>query len=177
LTVDVVLLRWPLEAGRRTELTEQGVPRLLLVEADAEPPLPIDCLEDWVRVPASESDVKARVVALSVRAEQHRSALPVLDEHGMLRFGAGWVSLPPVEARITSALVNRLGAVVRREELAEAGWPDGAPGRNALDVHVLRIRRRLAPLGLAIRTVRSRGYLLEAAANANAEEGPAQAHA
>jgi DNA-binding response OmpR family regulator len=114
-----------------------------------------------VRVPAAEAEVKARVHGLSVRADLHRSALPVLDEHGMLRFGSGWVSLPPVEARITSALVDRVGAVVRREELAEAGWPDGAPGRNALDVHVLRIRRRLAPLGLVIRTVRSRGYLLE----------------
>ncbi len=52
--------------------------------------------------------------------------------------------------------------VVSREMLANSGWPDGAPGRNALDVHVLRMRRRLAPLGLVIRTVRSRGYLLEA---------------
>ena len=36
------------------------------------------------------------------------------------------------------------------------------PGRNALDVHVLRLRRRIAPLALSIKTVRSRGYLLEA---------------
>jgi DNA-binding winged helix-turn-helix (wHTH) protein len=42
-------------------------------------------------------------------------------------------------------------------------WPGSAPGRNVLDVHVLRLRRRLAPLGLAIRTVRSRGYMLERA--------------
>ena len=41
--------------------------------------------------------------------------------------------------------------------------PGTAPGRNVLDVHVLRLRRRLAPLGLAIRTVRSRGYMLEQA--------------
>ena len=45
-----------------------------------------------------------------------------------------------------------------------AGWPGGTPGRNALDVHVLRLRRRLEPVRLAIRTVRSRGYLLEPAA-------------
>ncbi len=35
------------------------------------------------------------------------------------------------------------------------------PGRNVLDVHIVRLRRRLAPLELVIRTVRSRGYLLE----------------
>ena len=61
-------------------------------------------------------------------------------------------------------------AVVSRDALARAGWPEGAPGRNALDVHVLRLRRRLAPLGLAIRTVRSRGYLLEHA-NGSAARG------
>ncbi|MEY2565500.1 MAG: two-component system, OmpR family, response regulator [Actinomycetota bacterium] len=177
MDVDVVLLRWPHEAARRNELAAQSVPRLLLVEEEAEPPSPVDCIEDWIRVPAAESDVKARVGGLSVRAGQHRIAVPVLDEHGMLRFGGGWVSLPPVESRITAALVTRLGAVVRREELAEAGWPDGAPGRNALDVHVLRIRRRLSPLGLAIRTVRSRGYLLEAAGVDAAELTQAQAHA
>ena len=48
-----------------------------------------------------------------------------------------------------------------RDVLARAGWPEGAPGRNALDVHVLRLRRRLAEVRLAIRTARSRGYLLE----------------
>jgi DNA-binding response OmpR family regulator len=39
-------------------------------------------------------------------------------------------------------------------------------------VHMLRLRRRLSPLALAIRTVRSRGYLLERLAG---EAG--QAHA
>lgn len=160
--VDVALVRWPLEEQRRGELTAAGVPRLLLVEPGDDVPVPEDCLEDWVRVPVDESEVQTRVRVLAGRADLHRSAVPELDEHGMLRFGSGWVSLPPVEARITSALVRRIGGVVARDELARSGWPDGAPGRNALDVHVLRIRRRVAPLGLAIRTVRSRGYLLEA---------------
>jgi DNA-binding response OmpR family regulator len=107
--------------------------------------------------------VIARVGALDNRASAHLDpGAPELDEFGTLRFGGGWVSLPPVEARLTEALVGRLGAVVSRDALAQAGWPGGAPGRNALDVHVLRIRRRLAPLNLVIRTVRSRGYFLEA---------------
>ena len=172
--VGVALVRWPLEEPRRAELAGLGTPRLLLVEDGADPPAPDDCLEDWVRVPASESDVQARMDALMTRAARHRAAAPALDEHGMLRFGSGWVSLPPVEARLTGALVDRLDAVVRRDELAAAGWPEGAPGRNALDVHVLRIRRRLAPLGLVIRTVRSRGYLLEAVgAGAGSVQAPA----
>ena len=63
--------------------------------------------------------------------------------------------------RVPAGEMDRVGAVVSRDALAKAGWPAGAPGRNALDVHVLRLRRRLEPVGLAIRTVRSRGYLLE----------------
>ena len=35
------------------------------------------------------------------------------------------------------ALLHRYGAVVSRDTLGRAGWPDGAPGRNALDVHML----------------------------------------
>jgi DNA-binding response OmpR family regulator len=93
----------------------------------------------------------------------------------VLRRGGAWVSLPPVEARLTGALLDRLGTVVSRDALARAGWPDGAPGRNALDVHVLRLRRRIAPLDLVIRTVRSRGYLLEEAASETGQQSVALA--
>ena len=85
----------------------------------------------------------------------------MLDPDGVLRYGASWTSLPPVDARLAGALIDRYGAVVNREALSRAGWPGGQPGRNALDVHVLRLRRRLGAVGLAIRTVRSRGYMLE----------------
>jgi DNA-binding response OmpR family regulator len=160
--MDVALLRWPTETTRRDSLIAAGVPRLLLIEPGEEPPLPADCLEDWARVPALEDDVRARTAGLGVRTRAHNHVVPDLDDHGVLRLGAGWVPLPPVEARLTGALLSRFGAVVSRESLSRAGWPAGAPGRNALDVHVLRLRRRLSPIGLAIRTVRSRGYLLEA---------------
>jgi DNA-binding response OmpR family regulator len=162
--MEVVLLRWPEEESVRARLVEAAAPRLLLVDRGAHPPLVTDPLEDWIRVPADEVDLHARVDALERRARQRRTGVPDLDDDGVLRFGGGWVPLPPVEARLTGALIERCGAVVSRADLARAGWPDGSPGRNALDVHVLRLRRRLSPLGLAIRTVRSRGYLLEPSA-------------
>ena len=132
------------------------------MEDGADPPevAPED-VEDWIRVPADERDLSARIEGVRRRLEAAADLSPVLDDAGVLRVGPRWVALPPVEARLTAALVHRLGTVVSRDGLARAGWPDGAPGRNALDVHVLRLRRRLGPLGLAIRTVRSRGYLLE----------------
>jgi two-component system, OmpR family, response regulator len=138
-----------------------GEARLLLVEDGQPPPRVVDCLEDWIRVPASEEDVRARVEALVARSQAHEEKLPGLDANGVLRYGGRWVSLPPLEARLTATLIDRFGAVVGRDTLIRAVWPGRAPGRNALDVHILRLRRRLQPLGLAIRTVRSRGYLLE----------------
>jgi DNA-binding response OmpR family regulator len=159
--VDVVLVRYPGERSRRERLAAEGVPRLLLVEGAESPPDGDDVLEDWIRVPAAEADVRARMATLAARAGAFAATSPLLDADGVLRLNGSWVSLPPVEARLTRALLDRQGAVVSRDALGRSGWPDGPPGRNALDVHVLRLRRRIGPLGLAIRTVRSRGYLLE----------------
>jgi len=126
------------------------------------PPEVLDCLEDWVRVPTDEAELSARRGALAQRARAHvLGPAPSLDESGILRVGEAWVALPPVEVRLTACLLERRGAVVSRAALVQAGWPGGSSGRNTLDVHVLRLRRRLGPVGLCVRTVRSRGYLLE----------------
>ncbi len=164
--MDVVLVRWPDERERRDELRRTGRPRLLMLDDGSPAPTAVDALEDWIRLPADESDLRARVRALELRAIGAVEDVPSLDEDGVLRVDGSWVALPPVESRLTSALLARFGAVVSRDALAKAGWPDGAPRRNALDVHVLRLRRRLGPVGLVIKTVRSRGYVLEAASDA-----------
>ncbi|MEO6318439.1 MAG: helix-turn-helix domain-containing protein [Acidimicrobiales bacterium] len=167
-------MRWPAEEGQRSDLQRASHPRLLLLEDGVPPPVVrSDELEDWIRLPAAEVDIQARVDGLRRRVEARAHPMPALDDDGVLRLADDWVSLPPVEARLTAALLDRYGAVVSREALGRAGWPTGAPGRNALDVHMLRLRRRLSPLALAIRTVRSRGYLLERLA---AADRPVRAH-
>ncbi len=161
------MLRWPEEEARRSLISQARAPRLLLVADGEDPPTVADCLEDWIRLPAEENEVRARVDALALRSQAHSpnggNPGPELDDFGVLRVNGAWVALPPLEARLAEALLERLGAVTSRDLLIRAGWPSGAPGRNALDVHVLRLRRRLTPVGLAIRTVRSRGYLMEPA--------------
>ncbi|HEV7888372.1 MAG TPA: helix-turn-helix domain-containing protein [Acidimicrobiales bacterium] len=159
--MDVTLLRWPAERDRRDELVARAIPRLLLLDGGTEPPAPADCLEDWARVGAADNDVRLRIVGLEVRASMHVQRVPDIDGDGVLRFNGQWVSLPPVEARLARSLVERFGTVVSRDALSRAGWPSSDTGRNALDVHILRLRRRIDPVSLAIRTVRSRGYLLE----------------
>jgi DNA-binding response OmpR family regulator len=159
--VNVEVVRWPADAQRLAELREMRIPRLLVVaDGDGELPLPSDCLEDWVTAGAPEWEVDARRKALVLRSGEH-AVRPLLDEDGLLHHRDAWVSLSPVEQALAGVLLDRFGAVVTREMLADRAWPSGVPTRNALDVHVLRLRRRIAPVGLEIRTVRSRGYLMQ----------------
>lgn len=171
---EIALVRWPEQESTRTALRASGRPRVLLLSPSTPAPEPGDALEDWVRIPVAEADLRARVRWLAHRVAQGAGmvtaplveATPVLDDDGLFRVGDQWVALPPVEHRLARALLAKMGTVVTRDALSRAGWPEGAPGRNALDVHVLRLRRRLAPLHLTIHTVRSRGYLLEMSAPA-----------
>jgi two-component system OmpR family response regulator len=163
--MDVELVRWPEDAPRLTELRAGARPRLLVVAPEATPPEPsADCLEDWVRLPAAEGDLQARVLALAARSHQH-GARPSLDSDGVLHHRGRSVPLPPVEQGLVSMLLERYGAVVSRDALTRRTWEERPARRNTLDVHMVRLRRRVAPLGLEIRTVRARGYLLQGRAD------------
>ena len=159
--MDVELVRWPSQSDRRDRLRVAARPRLLLVEADVPAPLVTDLAEDWVRLPAERADVQARVDSLVARLSRLDLTVPRIDEWGVVRYGGKQVTLPPLEARLAAVLVAQFRCVTTRDHLTRAGWPGEDPGRNPLDVHILRLRRRLEPLGLRVRTVRSRGYLLE----------------
>ena len=101
------------------------IPRLLVVaDGDGELPLPIDCLEDWVTSGAPEWEVDARRHALVLRSGQH-AVRPLLDEDGLLHHRDAWVSLSPVEQALAGVLLDRFGAVVTREMLADRAWPAG----------------------------------------------------
>jgi DNA-binding winged helix-turn-helix (wHTH) protein len=71
------------------------------------------------------------------------------------------VSLAPIEARILTVLLEKPDCVFSRERLERSAWPDRVTNAHALTAYIKRLRRRIEPLGLAIRTVRQRGYFLE----------------
>ena len=137
--MEVALVQWPAEQDRREQLRRAGQPRLLLVERGA-PPIPADDLEDWIRLPADDLDLRVRVEALRRRTDGDAGATPVLDDDGVLRLGDRWVSLPPVEAReagqaLTSTTLPRFGGLegcgtALMSSTAWAPWaaqPDRAP--------------------------------------------------
>ena len=169
---DVQLVRWPAESGRREHLRRLGVPRLLVIEGGATPPVTGDVQEDWVRAPVSREDVRVRLEALNVRSQAHQQ--PHVDPHGVLRFGGRSTPISPTATDLLLCLVRGYGVLVSREEL-QACLPDSVPctNRNVLDLHIMRLRRRIKPVGLVIRTVWGRGYLLEPAAK---PAGPVTGH-
>lgn len=158
--MDVALIQWPSDETLRCQLAERRRPRLLLVEADAEPPVCSDPLEDWVRLPVSRADRNARVCALETRYDADGPDIPRLDEVGTLRHRGATTQLSEIQARLIEPLIERFGGVVGRDTLTAAAWPGTDAAANSLDVTVGRLRRQLGPVGLEIRTVRSRGYLL-----------------
>ena len=113
-------------------------------------------------MPADEGDVRARARCLLSRCDSSVSHEPELADDRVLRFGRWWTTLTPVEARLAGLLSDRFGHVVPRTDLARVGWPAGLPSRNSLDVQLGRLRRRIDGSGLVLRTVRSRGCMLDA---------------
>jgi hypothetical protein len=162
---EVKLLRWPAESARRARYKAMGVLRLLVIEGGAPAPITSDIREDWVRAPITDADLRARMATLRAKADAHWQ--PEIDPDGILRFAGRSTTVSPTETDMLECLIRQFGSLVSREALREC-LPErsGGVSRNALDLHIMRLRRRIQPIGLVIRTLRGRGYLLESA------EGP-----
>jgi len=157
-----VVIRWPADQGRRTELAGLGVPRLLLVDREASPPICSDPLEDWIRLPADERDIDARMNGLRARASAWApSTRPELDGHGRLLRGSRWVPLSPTEEQLCTLLIGHFGTVVSDRDLINRGWPEGTGTSTGLRLQMTRLRRRIADLQLEVRSVRGQGYVLQ----------------
>ena len=166
----MALLAWPADEARRQRLAAERRPRLLLVDLNVDPPLPLDHMEDWVRVTTPAPEVALRLAALERRAGDvvPRPPALVVDDGDLLRRGDQWVALPPLEARFYGLLAAAPGTIVSRAELERAAWPDGPPADpRAVDGVVKRLRRRLRPLGVEIHTATGRGFLLEVTPDAD----------
>lgn len=160
-TPDITIVDWPRGEEERRLLAQLGLPRLLRVEPGHGPPVVDDPTEDWFRPPCSDEDIAARARAVRSRRDTAPSPAPTVDEADVLRAHGMRCPLAPVEARLMRLLLSRSGDVVDRDSIANAGWPDGVPSRNAVDLCIRRLRKRVEPAGMMIKTARGRGYLVE----------------
>ena len=121
--------------------------------------------DDYLVKPFNFAELVARLQALVRRGgAEHVAEVGSLRldpaRHGIVCGGES-VELTPTEFRIFARLAARPGEAVRRRELVQAAWPDGAIVHdNTLDVYVASIRRKLATLpdAPAIKTIYGVGY-------------------
>lgn len=156
---EVLVIRWPADGDLLDRARAGEVPRLLVVEAGDEPPAEWDAFEDWVRLPADARDVEVRVASLR-RHAAHARPRPAVDGFDRLLYDRRWVALSPNDYKLIEPLVERFDEVVPYEEIVAllASTDGGAPVAGR--VRLTRLRRRIAPLGLEIRTVRPHGLSL-----------------
>jgi two-component system OmpR family response regulator len=157
--MEVVRVNWPQQAALLAEAREKGWPRLIVVEGSELPRMTGDPLEDFVMSDVPETLRAVRCSVLATRALRRRTPVAIGD--GMVSCGGRTVALSPTEFGLLRALADREGAVVRRDVLADIVWPGEDVDRNVVDVALGRLRRRIDGMGVSIRTVRSRGYVLE----------------
>ncbi len=126
--------------------------------------------DDYLVKPFAVAELVARVRSLTRRAQTRQGDALSLGKLKMdLEARRAWIGDQPLdlsgrEWAVLEFMLSRLGKVVAKEQILQsiAGWDDTLTG-NAIEVYVSRVRAKIEPAGIRIRTVRGFGYLLEEA--------------
>jgi len=122
--------------------------------------------DDYLVKPFDFAELLARVRALQRRGEAMQSLVIKVADLTLdtvtreVRCGTTRPRLTATELAILEILMQRSPAVVPRRSIALAVWSDEADalGSNTLDVHLARLRAKIATSGAKIEAVRALGY-------------------
>lgn len=127
--------------------------------------------DDYVSKPFSLSELSARIKAL-LRRSRRRSALGAVLNIGPLKvdmeaqeatLNGNALDLSPTEYKLLEVLARNEGRTLSRDELLAKVWGTTLGDSRTVDVHIWRLRHKLADDGDVerfIQTVRGRGYRL-----------------
>ena len=159
------------EVLRRLRLEGQTMPVLILTARDAVghriQGLDLGA-DDYMTKPFSIPELAARIRAL-IRRGKAQSGQKVV--HGPLVLDARArratlkgepLDLAAREWAVLEVLMARVEKIVSKEAIIQAmvGWEQEL-SQNAIEVYVSRLRAKLEPAGVRVRTVRGFGYMLE----------------
>lgn len=124
--------------------------------------------DDYLVKPFDLPELEARIRALMRRSTGAAARIELgrvaLDTTARRVFVDGEeLVLPPREFAVLEALALQAGKVVSKTKLGIhlSAWEDEPLAPSALEVFVHRLRKKLEPAGLVIRTIRGMGYLIE----------------
>ena len=124
--------------------------------------------DDYLTKPFDLPEFEARVRALIRRSQGGFSSVIAVGEltlntrNRSILLGDDPLDLTAREYSLLETLLLRVGRVVSKEQIVQSlcEWNEEI-GNNAIEVYIHRLRKKLEPAGLQIRTVRGLGYLLE----------------
>lgn len=158
------------EVVRRLRARGSGVPVLLLTARDAISDR-VHGLElgadDYLVKPFATPELVARIKALARRSSPKPAELKVgglsLDVFSKRALVNGQpIELSAREWTVLEYLMQQASRVVSKQQIIDAILPWGEEiTLNAVEVYISRIRLKIADAGVAIRTIRGFGYMLE----------------